>query len=88
MTLKTPSSDLVFIQNCLRLAHHRMVIRQCARRYRLHKRNGARCLRIEISNAEHTLNAFVKIGVLAEEWRNDDVAIEAAAAVSGRVSCH
>jgi hypothetical protein len=31
-----------------------------------------------ISNAEQTLDAFVKIGVLAEERRNDDQAIEAA----------
>jgi hypothetical protein len=64
-----------------RLAHHRMVVRQCARRYRARKRTGARCLRIEISNAEQTLDALVKIGVLAEERRNDDTAIEAAIAV-------
>src|ERR1700756_3474916 len=64
-----------------RLAHHRMVVRQCARRYRARKRNGARCLRIEISNAEQTLDAFVKIGVLPEERRNDDWAIEAAISV-------
>ena len=64
-----------------RLAHHRLVVRQCARRYRLRKQNGARCLRIEISNAEQTLDAFVKIGVLAEEQRNDDRAIEAAISV-------
>jgi hypothetical protein len=61
-----------------RLAHHRMVVRQCARRYRARRRNGARCLRIEISNAEQTLDAFVKIGVLAKEQRNDAQAIEAA----------
>jgi hypothetical protein len=35
-------------------------------------------LRIEISNAEQTLDAFVKIGVLEEERRNDNRAIEAA----------
>ena len=61
-----------------RLAHHRMVVRQCACRYRARKRNGARCLRIEISDSERTLDAFVKIGVLAEERRSDDRAIEAA----------
>ena len=61
-----------------RLAHHRMVVRQCSRRYRTRRRNGTRCLRIEISNAEQTLDAFVKIGVLAEERRNDDQAIETA----------
>ena len=55
-----------------------MVVRQCARRYRARRRNGARCLRIEISNAERTLDAFVRIGVLAEERRNDNRAIEAA----------
>jgi hypothetical protein len=64
-----------------RLAHHRMVVRQCARRYRARKRNGARCLRIEISNAEQTLDALVKIGVLADDRRNDDKAIEAAISV-------
>jgi hypothetical protein len=35
-------------------------------------------LRIEISNAEQTLDAFVRIGVLAQERRNDNRAIEAA----------
>jgi len=68
-------------QELQRLAHHRMVVRQCARRYRARRRNGARCLRIQISNAEQTLDAFVKIGVLAEERRNDDKAIEHAIAV-------
>ena len=63
-----------------RLAHHRMVVRQCARRYRARKRAGARCLRIEISNAAQTLDAFVKVGVLAEEQRNDGRAIETAIA--------
>ena len=61
-----------------RLANHRMVVRQCARRYRARRRNGARCLHIEISNAEQTLDAFVKIGMLEEERRNDNRAIEAA----------
>jgi hypothetical protein len=64
-----------------RLAHHRMVVRQCARRYRARKRNGTRCLRIEISNAAQTLDALVQIGVLAEERRNDDRAIETAISV-------
>src|ERR1700758_2321436 len=49
-----------------------------AGRPRARKRDGARCLRIEISNAEQTLDAFVKIGVLG---RNDDRAIEAAISV-------
>jgi hypothetical protein len=61
-----------------RLANHRMVVRQCARRYRARRQNGGRCLRIEISNAEPTLDAFVKLGVLEEERRNDNRAIEAA----------
>ncbi len=64
-----------------RLAHHRMVVRQCARRYRTRRRNDARCLRIEISNAEQTLDALVKIGVLAEQERDNDRALEAAIAV-------
>jgi hypothetical protein len=64
-----------------RLARHRLVVRQCARRYRARKRKGARCLRIEISNAAQTLDAFVNIGVLADDRRNDDKAIEHAIAV-------
>jgi predicted GNAT superfamily acetyltransferase len=52
-----------------------------ARDYRARKKSGARCLRIEISNAEETVDAFVNIGVLAEERRNDDQAIEAAISV-------
>ena len=41
-------------------------------------RAGRTALRIEISNAEQTLDAFVRIGVLEEERRNDNRAIEAA----------
>jgi hypothetical protein len=65
-----------------RLVHHRMVVRDCQRRHRQRQRNGARCLpNLVISNAEQTLDAFVKIGVLAEEQRNDHRAIEAAISV-------
>jgi hypothetical protein len=38
-------------------------------------------VRIEVTDWAETLDAFIKIGVLAEERRNDDTAIEAAIAV-------
>ena len=50
-------------------------------RCRKRKRDGARCVRIEVTDWAETLDAFIKIGVLAEERRNDDTAIEAAIAV-------
>ena len=63
------------------LAHKRAVARKCSRRYRMRRRNDTRCLLIEIAHATQTLDAFVNIGVLAEERRNDDRAIEAAISV-------
>jgi hypothetical protein len=63
------------------LAHKRAVARKCSRRYRARQRNGVKCLRIEISNWAATIDAFVRAGVLAEEERNDDRAIETAIAV-------
>jgi hypothetical protein len=62
------------------LAHKRAVARKCSRRYRARQRNGTRCLHIEITNAEQTLDAFIRVGVLQAERRNDDAAIEAAIA--------
>jgi len=50
-------------------------------RCRKRKQDGARCVRIEVTDWAETLDAFIKIGVLAEERRNDDTAIEVAIAV-------
>ena len=50
-------------------------------RCRARKQAGARIVRIEVTDWAETLDAFIKIGVLAEERRNDDTAIEAAIAV-------
>ena len=41
----------------------------------------ARCVRIEVTDWAETLDAFIRIGVLKAEQRNDDKAIEAAIAV-------
>jgi hypothetical protein len=50
-------------------------------RCRKRKQAGAHCVRIEVTAWAETLDPFVKIGLLAEERRNDDRAIEAAIAV-------
>ena len=49
-------------------------------RCRARKQAGAHCVRIEVTDWAETLDAFIKIGVLAEERRKDDTAIEAAIA--------
>jgi hypothetical protein len=49
-------------------------------RCRARKQAGARMVRIEVTDWAATLAAFIKIGVLAEDQRNDDRAIEAAIA--------
>ncbi|WP_439370954.1 hypothetical protein [Bradyrhizobium sp. DASA03120] len=49
-------------------------------RCRARKQSGARIVRIEVTDWAETLDAFVPIGVLAAEQRNDDTAIEAAIA--------
>ena len=53
---------------------------QRVQRSRARKQGGARCVRIEVTDWAETLDAFVRIGVLAEDQRNDDRAIEAAIA--------
>ena len=50
-------------------------------RCRKRKQDGARCVRIEVTDWAETLDAFIRIGVLKAEQRNDDTAIEAAIAV-------
>jgi hypothetical protein len=50
-------------------------------RCRKRKQDGARCVRIEVTDWVETLDTFVRIGVLKAEQRNDDKAIEAAIAV-------
>jgi hypothetical protein len=49
---------------------------QRARRYRERKKTGARCLQIELAGDD--IDAFVRIGVLAAERRDDSEAIKAA----------
>ena len=70
------------------LAHKRAIARKCSRRYRQRRRNGAKCLRIEISNWAATLDAFVRAGVLGEQQRNDPAAIETAIARLCRAGFH
>jgi hypothetical protein len=70
-----------------RLAHHRMVVRRCALAIVRAGGTAPVVLRIKISNAEQTLDAFVKIGVPAEQRRNDDRAIEAANSLQQRAPC-
>ena len=53
---------------------------QRVQRCRARKQDGARCVRIEVTDWAETLDAFVRIGVLKAEHRNDDTAIEAAIA--------
>lgn len=54
---------------------------QRVQRCRARKQVGARCVRIEVTDWAETLDAFVRIGVLAEDQRNDYRAIEAAVSV-------
>jgi hypothetical protein len=54
---------------------------QRVQRCRARKQAGAHCVRIEVTDWAETVDAFIKIGVLAEERRNDGRAIEAAIAV-------
>jgi hypothetical protein len=58
----------------------------CVNRQR--RRNGVKCLRIEISNWAATLDAFVIAGVLGEQQRNDPAAIETAIARLCRAGFH
>jgi hypothetical protein len=50
---------------------------QRVQRCRARKQDGTRLVRIEVTDWAETLDAFVRIGVLAEDQRNDDAAIEA-----------
>jgi len=77
---RLPDIPHISDEDMQRLVHHRMVVRDCQRRHRQRQRKGDRCLRIVISSAEQTLSALVRIGVLAENQRNDDAAIETAIA--------
>jgi hypothetical protein len=51
---------------------------QRVQRWRARKQAGARMVRIEVTDWAETLDAFVRIGVLAEDQRNDHRGIEAA----------
>ena len=61
-----------------RLAHKRAVARKCSRRYRMRRRNGTKVLRVEIADAEQTLDAWVRLGLINDAQRSDNAAIEAA----------
>ena len=50
-------------------------------RFRKRKQDGARCVRMEVTDWAETLDAFIRIGVLKAEQRDDDNAIEAAIAI-------
>lgn len=77
---RLPDIPHISDEDMQRLVHHRMVVRDCQRRHRQRQQNGARCLRIVICDADRTLDAFVRVGVLAEAERNNDAAIERAVA--------
>ena len=57
---------------------HRKTDAERARAYRERRKVGTRSLRIFISDAERTLNEFIKIGALSADRRDDDAAIEKA----------
>jgi hypothetical protein len=64
-----------------RIARLKRLNVQRVQRCRARKQDGARCVCIEVTDWAETLDAFVRIGVLKAEQRNDDKAIEAAIAV-------
>ncbi|MGY3563172.1 hypothetical protein ACVWXP_006441 [Bradyrhizobium sp. USDA 4463] len=77
---RLPDIPHISDEDMQRLVHHRQILRDCQRRHRERARNGARCLRIVISDADRTLDAFVRVGVLAQERRHEDKAVENAVA--------
>ena len=62
------------------LLRKRAQARRYSRRYRRRQRAGTKLLSIEIAHAEPTIAAWVALGLLTEDQRNDDRAIEAAIA--------
>jgi hypothetical protein len=62
------------------LLRKRAQARRYSRRYRRRQRAGTKLLSIEIAHAEQTIAAWVTLGLLTEDQRNDDRAIEAAIA--------
>jgi hypothetical protein len=63
-----------------RLLRKRAQARRYSRRYRRRQRAGTKLLRIEIANAEQTIAAWIALGLISEDQRNDDKAVEAAVA--------
>ena len=64
--------------DCIAKRKRQNVLR--VQRCRARKQAGARIVRIEVMDWAATLAAFVRVGVLAEDQRNNDRAIEAAIA--------
>ena len=62
------------------LLRKRAQARRYSRCYRRRQRAGTKLLSIEIGHAEQTIAAWVALGLLTEDQRNDDRAIEAAIA--------
>ena len=62
------------------LLRKRAQARRYSRCYRRRQRAGTKLLSIEIAQAEQTIAAWVALGLLTEDQRNDDAAIEAAIA--------
>ena len=63
-----------------RLLRKRAQARRYSRRYRRRQRAGTKLLSIEIGHAEQTIAAWVALGLLTEDQRDDDRAIESAIA--------
>ena len=71
-----------------RLEHMRAVDRKCSRRYRRRRRNGIKLLVVKIASAEQTVDSWIALGLLSEEQRGDNAALEAALARLCRAGCH
>src|SRR6476660_319411 len=75
--MDTTSNELLNERTAQRKRQNVERVLRCRKR----KQAGSHCVRIEVTDWAETLDAFVKIGVLAAEQRNDEKAIEHAIAV-------
>jgi hypothetical protein len=62
----------------------RAIDRRCSRRYRQRLRNGTKLLVVEIANATQTIDSWIALGLISEEQRGDEPALEAALATLAR----
>ena len=67
---------------CIEVSRHR------SRRYRRRRRNGIKLLVVEIASAEQTVDSWIALGLLSEEQRGDNAALEAASATLCRAGYH